>query len=182
MEVRSEPPLVIPCARTEKIGICIKDATLTVLSQNELCRAACGITIGQRCEASCIQAARSKAAASSAGAKQLTAREDQAFNGVVLTDGDRYDLLLLNDQTHITTLLWKADPDRITLWNEIEASSPTARETEIATWVLRGMSNADIACRLAISAGTVRTHLNNLYRKLSPTAVARLQRCRTTSE
>ncbi|WP_129773208.1 response regulator transcription factor [Streptomyces sp. L-9-10] len=43
----------------------------------------------------------------------------------------------------------------------------TAREEEIARLVADGMTNSDIGAELFISAGTVKTHLANLQRKLA---------------
>ncbi|MEO6085945.1 MAG: response regulator transcription factor [Umezawaea sp.] len=44
--------------------------------------------------------------------------------------------------------------------------SLTARETEVVRLVGCGMSNAEIAVRLTVSAGTVKTHLNRAMTKL----------------
>jgi DNA-binding NarL/FixJ family response regulator len=43
----------------------------------------------------------------------------------------------------------------------------TAREGEVLTLIAEGLSNADIARRLQISAATVNTHINNLFAKAS---------------
>jgi DNA-binding NarL/FixJ family response regulator len=40
------------------------------------------------------------------------------------------------------------------------------RETEVMTLCVQGLSNGDIASRLYVSEGTVKTHLHNVYRKL----------------
>ncbi len=42
----------------------------------------------------------------------------------------------------------------------------TRREREVLSLVAEGMTNAEIAARLWISAGTVRRHLENAYSKL----------------
>jgi two-component system response regulator DegU len=54
-----------------------------------------------------------------------------------------------------------AGPDRGS-WD----SRLTQRELEIATAVSRGLRNKDIARRLSISEKTVKSHLNNIFRKL----------------
>jgi len=42
----------------------------------------------------------------------------------------------------------------------------TARENEIARYVAMGWRNLEVAKKLAISEGTVKTHLNNIFHKL----------------
>ena len=56
----------------------------------------------------------------------------------------------------------------------------TRREREILQGVADGLSNAEIAAQLFLSAGTVKWHLNNVYAKLGvhkrTAAVARARR------
>jgi DNA-binding CsgD family transcriptional regulator len=40
------------------------------------------------------------------------------------------------------------------------------REHEVVMWAVQGMTNIDIATQLGISAKTVKTHLQNVFRKL----------------
>lgn len=42
----------------------------------------------------------------------------------------------------------------------------TDREQEIVTWVIRGMTNKEIAAELGISDKTVKTHLSHIFNKL----------------
>jgi len=42
----------------------------------------------------------------------------------------------------------------------------TPRETQIAQLICQGLGNEEIAKRLKIKHGTVKTHVRNLYRKL----------------
>ncbi|MBO9663243.1 MAG: helix-turn-helix transcriptional regulator [Dokdonella sp.] len=51
--------------------------------------------------------------------------------------------------------------------SSLEALS--AREREVLGWVAGGRSNAEIATLLGIRAGTVKRHLENVYRKLGVT-------------
>ncbi|MEU4893737.1 response regulator transcription factor [Streptomyces sp. NPDC044780] len=56
------------------------------------------------------------------------------------------------------------EPERPRVKQPIEAL--TEREVEIAKLVAQGMTNAEIAGELFISAGTVKTHIANVQRKL----------------
>lgn len=42
----------------------------------------------------------------------------------------------------------------------------TSREAEVLQLVRSGLSNKEIAARLVVSTGTVRTHLENIFEKL----------------
>ena len=42
----------------------------------------------------------------------------------------------------------------------------SAREIEIVRFVALGLRNAEVAQRLSITEGTVKTHLNNVFSKL----------------
>ncbi len=65
-----------------------------------------------------------------------------------------------------------ATPRQLAQPNDLEGSGPltplplTAREREIARLVADGLSNPKIGARLFISARTVGTHLNNIYKRL----------------
>ena len=54
-------------------------------------------------------------------------------------------------------------------WNSKEASATllTPRERQIAVLVSGGMSNKEIAQQIAVSAGTVKIHLSNIFQKLN---------------
>lgn len=45
----------------------------------------------------------------------------------------------------------------------------TAKERQILSLLIRGLTNKEIASELSISPGTVNTHLDNIYRKLEVT-------------
>jgi DNA-binding NarL/FixJ family response regulator len=57
--------------------------------------------------------------------------------------------------------------------DELQASSAalgealTPREHEVVLWAVRGMTNKEIGAQLCISAKTVKTHLERVYRKLN---------------
>jgi two-component system, NarL family, response regulator len=51
-------------------------------------------------------------------------------------------------------------------WSAPVAKRLTRRESEIIRYVSMGLRNIEVAERLAISEGTVKTHLNNIFHKL----------------
>jgi DNA-binding CsgD family transcriptional regulator len=54
----------------------------------------------------------------------------------------------------------------------LEILGLTQRETELLNWVMQGKDNQTIAKSMNITTGTVRKHLENLYRKLGVTSRA----------
>jgi LuxR family transcriptional regulator, maltose regulon positive regulatory protein len=46
------------------------------------------------------------------------------------------------------------------------AEHPSERELEVLAFIAAGKSNGEIADMLFVSVSTVKTHINNLYRKL----------------
>jgi DNA-binding NarL/FixJ family response regulator len=57
----------------------------------------------------------------------------------------------------------------------------TDREQEVISWAVQGMTNQEIATQLGISAKTVKTHLQNVFRKLNVRRRIHLLRFRLTS-
>jgi len=66
----------------------------------------------------------------------------------------------------------KSAPPRVVLLNKRQWSylqrryRMTPRELQIAQLICQGLGNEEIANRLKIKHGTVKTHVRNLYRKL----------------
>jgi DNA-binding NarL/FixJ family response regulator len=56
----------------------------------------------------------------------------------------------------------------------------TAREQEVITWAVQGLTNQEIATQLGISAKTVKTHLQHVFRKLNVRRRVHLPRVRLT--
>lgn len=164
--------LIIFSELNKKLGLCIKDQNRVVLSQNKKCLETCGNKAGQVCETVCASLCQNilESAPVADGMK--------LFKSIDI-DGKKLDALILNDGEKITTLLYPLDdtPEKLRKQEEYFAERGlTKSEIRIMTMVMKGMTNSAIAEELFISKSTLKTHLNNIYKKL-PEAV-RLARVR----
>lgn len=143
-----------------KIGICVKDLERRVLEQNDECIRLCGDRRGSVCEKGCMSGYRSSSAAPSLSegirlSRSLAPAGSNLCEAAIVNDGER-----------ITTLLYAIER-RSRQELALAAEAPlSAREREIISLVSSGVSNEDVARRLFISKATLRTHLNNIYKKL----------------
>ncbi|BFU45717.1 response regulator [Krasilnikovia sp. MM14-A1004] len=64
-------------------------------------------------------------------------------------------------QRHLIDAIAGAPAARVELRNGL-----TPRETEVLSLMARGLSNAEIATRLVVSEGTVKSHINHLFAKI----------------
>jgi DNA-binding CsgD family transcriptional regulator len=143
----------------DNIAVCVKNADKMVLEQNDLCRAICGDCLGEVCEQGCMA---------------LYARDaDQqwkTWGSRVYTNGcvqnAFFDVTLLCSDRHIITFLQPLKDKYDMAMRYYRARGLTQRETDVVSLAIRGITNADICKRLLISRATLRTHLNNIYRKL----------------
>jgi DNA-binding CsgD family transcriptional regulator len=91
--------------------------------------------------------------------------------GKDFTERDRFILMLL--RPHLAAAYWTSPQQ-----SRVEPLNLSARQREVLTLVAKGHSNRQMARIMQLSEGTIRTHLNNIYRQLKVTnrtaAVARL--------
>lgn len=146
----------------QKMGVCVKDQGKRVLYQNEICVKTCGSMLGDVCQKSCMKLYHQveECSAVSEGMRLFKAAE---------VEGHRVDALIVNDGGHIVTLLYPLDEDgekfkkQETFFRE---KGLTKSEIKIMQMVMQGMTNTAIAGQLFISKATLKTHLNNIYKKL----------------
>jgi DNA-binding CsgD family transcriptional regulator len=87
----------------------------------------------------------------------------------VEVDGNKVDAMIVNDGSQVITFMYPldADQDKHVKQEEFLISRGLTRsELRIMQMVLQGMTNAQIAEKLFISKATLKTHLNNAYKKL----------------
>lgn len=152
----------------KRVGLCLKDSDGRVLSQNAICLKICGNYIGQICDKACMR---------EGAIPPGEIRHEVFIAPQSPRDAPPIDSILWNDGEHLLTFLL----DRLPALDHLRAQlSPhiarlTATESNILESLLNGSSNRQLAGTLHISPATLKTHLNNMYRKL-PAATARALR------
>lgn len=145
------------------IGICVKDRSGKVISQNEKCLDLCGNKIGKVCRDGCMSRylLSTKTPPFDSGAFFL---KSVNIFGVIA------DVFLINDSKFITSVLYEGGSVLKEQLKYLKQFDLTKSELEIIGRVLAGSENQKIASELFISKGTLRSHLNNIYRKV-PAAI-----------
>jgi len=142
----------------DNIAMCVKDNNKRVLEQNDLCREICGDCVGASCDKGCME---------------LYAQDDshqwKGWGSRVYKNerihGAFCDVTLICTEKHITTFLQPLKEKYAMALAFYKSKGLTRRETEVVSFTIRGTSNTEICNRLSISRATLRTHLNNVYRK-----------------
>ncbi|MFS4460310.1 helix-turn-helix transcriptional regulator [Bdellovibrio sp. HCB2-146] len=161
MTIENAAPLNAVPFIDSKLGICIKDNSRTVTFQNEACKEICGNHEGQTCSKIC---------------SHLLAKVPDFVQGMHLhrsqkIDETRVDALITRTPDQILTLLYPLDSQEALQKKQEEYLTElglTKSELNIMKHLLSGRSNAEIAEMLFISRSTLKTHLNNIYKKLPP--------------
>ena len=144
--------------QSSHIGVCVKDARKRVLKQNEPCRRACGDRLDEVCTEGCMELyARDE----SHQWKDWGARVYK--NSVIF--GGFFDVTILCSTETIVTFLQPLKEKYEMALAYFRDKGLTKRETQVVSLAIQGNSNSDICKLLSISKATLRTHLNNVYRK-----------------
>lgn len=141
------------------LGVCIKSQDTTVEYQNKVCEEICGEQLGKKCTKGCILKlnAGSSEKVFNTGFKLFRNMPVDAFHvdSVIIQNGEKIVTLLMDNKEilkHQIDLIKKYDL--------------TVSELNVMKKFLEGNTNAEIAEQLFISKSTLRTHLNNIYKKM----------------
>lgn len=145
-----------------ELGICVKDSGFTVLSQNEACIRLCGNRRLSVCREGCMKdyATGERSHPSDRGIRL----EKSTTPGNL----EPCEAAIINDGAQVITILY---PVRLRAAQEVQALSQcglSRRELEVFSLVAKGLSVLQISKSLFISKATLRTHLNNIYKKVPP--------------
>jgi len=99
----------------------------------------------------------------------------QFFQSQVLDHGV-YDVALINDKDRITSILYPLDEKHQDELNLLKSYALSTREKEIMRYVVLGANNNSICKKLEITRATLKTHLNNIYKKLPNSMAERFKK------
>jgi DNA-binding CsgD family transcriptional regulator len=140
------------------IAVCVKDAQKKILMQNERCRQICGDHLGRACEQGCMELfARDRF-------QQWKDWGMRVYRNSLI-NGSFNDVTLLCSKERVITFLQPLKDKYEKALAYYRGKGLTRRESQVIALTIQGSSNTDICECLSISRATLRTHLNNIYRK-----------------
>lgn len=144
-----------------KLGVCIKSKDTIVEYQNSACEEICGNQLGQKCEKGCILKlnADTSESAFKSGFKLFRNMhlDNKKVDTVIAQDGEKIITLIMSNEDFIHKQL-----------ELVETYNLSAAELNILRKFLEGSTHSQISAELFISKSTLRTHLNNIYKKIPP--------------
>lgn len=157
---------------SNKVGVCVKDQSKVVSFQNELCKQVCRNKEGQQCLDYCM-----------ANYNVMT-DDEKIFNEGIRTvhhlkmENSLVDATIINDSEKITTLFYRIDDHQDQQLKYFKDKGLTKTEMNVISSVLAGATNSEIAKGMFVSKATLKTHLNNIYKKIPETLKSLLSRSR----
>lgn len=145
---------------SEKIGLCIKDQNKNVIFQNSLCKKVCNERAGTVCTDHCM----SKYDVMS-GEEQVFNEGIRNFHHIQMPDA-MIDATVVNDSDKITTIFYRVDEHHNEQMDYFKNKGLTKTEMSVISNVLHGKTNNEIAKQMFVSKATLKTHLNNIYKKI----------------
>ena len=146
----------------KKIGFCVKDSSRTILKQNDLSQRICGPMMGQVCSKGCMKFYQHLDECASLAQGMVHYKNADI-------ESHKVDAVVVNDGVHITTFFYPLEEDELIAKKRedyFREKGLTKSEMRVMELILQGMSNAQIAEQLYISKATLKTHINNVYKKL----------------
>jgi len=140
-------------------SVCVKNRNKKVLMQNKPCLDVCGDKIGSRCNDGCMELFNNDK-------KKQWKEQGSCVYKNILMNNDYFDVHLLCGNENIITFLMPLKKQQSDAFLFYKDKGLTRRESEIISFVIQGYSNRYITKQLTISMATLKSHLNNIYRKL----------------
>ncbi len=145
--------------RKNSTSICLLKKTNRVSFQNSTCKKLCGNYSGRACPQTCVQACEKNLGL------RLGEQGFQHFSNQKIGN-QFFDVLFFNAVPHRMVMLYPLQPKYDTWHQRFRDRDLSKREMEIADLCVQGLTNSRIIRKLCISKATLKTHLNNIYKKM----------------
>lgn len=142
------------------LGVCVRNPEGKVLQQNKLCLEICGDNQGNVCNVGCMELYACDRS------RQWNNRGSHLYENSY-TQGGFYDITLLSSNTHMITFLQPLSEKYKEALDYYKILDLTKREREILSYLIKGATNKEISDKIFISRATIKTHLNNFYKKVN---------------
>lgn len=145
--------------RSDSIGVCVKKPSGQVVSQSPACKIVCGNQVGYCCNNECM--AEIQQSLDDEGPRKGT----HFFHKLKLHN-HFCDIVVINDKNKDVILFYPLDQQIKANLEYFRKFGLTDQESNIVGLVLNGFTNSEIAKQLHIARSTLKTHLNNIYKKI----------------
>lgn len=95
-----------------------------------------------------------------------TLHEGMQLHKQKMIEGVSHDVMFIDDDQHLITMLYPLDHRLTEELKLLQGYGLSRRELEIGSLIIKSKTNAEIARQLHIASSTLKTHINNIYRKL----------------
>lgn len=148
----------------DNMGVCIKNLDKRVIYQNDLCIKLCGDKRDQKCFEGCMENYKALSAEGiiDVGVSKplYCERSNEHIHSTVINDG--------NSLTTFFVLIADKLKNKLSYYQRLGL---TKSEMGIISLKIKGLHNKEIAKKLFISLATLKTHLNNIYKKVSKSII-----------
>jgi hypothetical protein len=145
--------------KKNRTSLCLLKMGNRVFYQNSVCKKLCGNFSGKDCPQTCVLTCQKKLG------RALGEDGIQFFpNNKV---GNRFfDVLFFNALPYRLVMLYPLQRKYDAWLQRFRNRDLSRRESEIAQLCVQGLTNSKITGKLLISKATLKTHLNNIYKKM----------------
>jgi len=142
-----------------QIGFCIKDKSKQVLYQNDVCTGICGFLQNQTCAIGCMELYEND------DTQQWKENGSCVYKNTYVHE-QFYDVTVLVSDAQLITFLQPLKVNHQQAIAFYQNKGLSEKELKVITHVIQNFSNEAIYQSLNISKATLKTHLNNIYRKV----------------
>ncbi len=141
------------------IPACLVNSEKKVLYQNEACKELCGKIAKRKCPQGCISACEK-----TLGLR--IPRDGVHFFPNIKVGNQLFDVVFFGEGQYRINLLHPLRQKYDSWLKRFKGRGISRREMEIVRLCLQGFTNSKITQKLFISRATLKTHLNNIYKKI----------------